>query len=212
MYTPSDFIQLAALQHYLYCPRQCALIHLEQIWTENTYTAEGHLLHAKADSGQSETRGDIKTVTGLLLCSHRLGLSGKADVVEFHRQGKIWQPYPVEYKRGQPKKHLADHIQLCAQAMCLEEMLGLDVPEGALFYGKTHRRQQVALNAELRELTVNTAQAVHDLLGQGRTPPPLDKNSQDRCRACSLLDECLPTPLTRKGAAQRYLAALQEEL
>lgn len=133
MYSAADLMPISALQHYLFCPRQCALIHLEQIWAENLYTAEGRLLHEKADSGKTEVRGDVKSVTGLLVRSLELGVTGKADVVEFHRREGIWHPFPVEYKRGRPKSHDADKIQLCAQALCLEEMLGLPVPEGALF-------------------------------------------------------------------------------
>ena len=208
MYDPADLITLSALQHYLFCPRQCALIHIEQIWEENLYTAEGRLLHEKADSGNVEIRGDMKTATGLPLRSLELGLAGRADVVEFHRREGEWYPFPVEYKRGRPKAHDADAVQLCAQALCLEEMLGLPVPEGALFYGKTRRRQQVAFDASLRGTTRSIAEAVHSLLERGISPPPA---ADDRCAACSLLDQCLPLPLSRKGAASRYLQTLQRE-
>lgn len=207
MFPAEELIPLSALQHYLYCPRQCALIHLEQIWTENAHTAEGRLLHEKADSGKTETRGDVKTVTGLLLRSAALGLSGKADVVEFHRKDGAWSPYPVEYKRGRPKKHDADRVQLCAQAVCLEEMLGLPVPEGALFYGKTRRRQTVPFAAELRDEVRRTALNVHELLRQGVTPPPV---ADERCAACSLLDDCLPKTTGKRRSASRYLESLRE--
>ena len=206
-YAEADFIPLSALQHYLYCPRQCALIHLEQIWTENTSTAEGRLLHEKADSGKAETRGDVKTVTGLLLRSTALGLSGKADVVEFHRKDGKWLPYPVEYKRGRPKKHDADRVQLCAQAMCLEEMLGLPVSEGALFYGKTRRRQTVAFTADLRDEVRNTTLNVHELLRRGATPPPV---VDERCAACSLSEDCLPKTIGKRQSASHYLESLRE--
>lgn len=205
-YPEDSFIPISALQHYLYCPRQCALIHLEQIWTENAYTAEGRLLHERADSGKSETRGDVKTVTGLLLHCRELGLVGKADVVEFHRCGGVWRPYPVEYKRGRPKKHNADRVQLCAQALCLEEMLGLSIAEGALFYGQTRRRQVVAFSEDLREETRRVSTAVHKLLRQGVTPPPL---ADERCAACSLDRECLPDT-ARRSSASRYLESLRE--
>ncbi len=207
MYAEADFIPLSSLQHYLYCPRQCALIHLEEIWTENTYTAEGRLLHEKADSGKSGRRGGVKTVTSLLLRSAELGLSGKADAVEFHRHGDVWLPYPVEYKRGRPKKHNADRVQLCAQAMCLEEMLDLAVPEGALFYGKTRRRQTVLFDADLRETVQKAARDVHDLLERGATPPPL---ADERCSACSLFGDCLPKASGRRRAVLRYLESLRE--
>ena len=205
MYAESDLIPLSALQHYLYCPRQCALIHLEQIWTENAYTAEGRVLHEEADSGKTETRGDVKTVTGLLLRSLVLGLSGKADVVEFHRRDGIWHPYPVEYKRGRPKKHDADRVQLCAQAVCLEEMLAVPVPEGALFYGKTRRRQLVPFDAPLREAVRQAALGVHELLHRNHTPPPV---ADERCTACSLLHECLPEGTAGRSAAL-YLESLR---
>ena len=137
-----DLIPLSALQHYLYCPRQCALIHVEQQWEENRQTAEGRLLHQRADQPQTELRHGIRTATAMPLASRALGISGIADVVEFHSE----QPFPVEYKRGRPKAHRADEVQLCAQALCLEEMLGRTVPEGALFYGQTHRRKAVTLD------------------------------------------------------------------
>lgn len=208
MYPAADLIPLSALQHYLYCPRQCALIHLEQVWEENLHTAEGRILHEKADSGKTEVRGNLKTVTGLPLRSLTLGITGKADVVEFHRQGEVWLPFPVEYKRGRPKAHDADKIQLCAQALCLEEMLGLPVPEGALFYGKTRRRLTVPLDSVLRTATTEAAKAVHALMRDGLTPPPVADN---RCAACSLAEQCLPRPLARRGGALRYLQSLQGE-
>ena len=206
MYSEDELIPISALQHYLFCPRQCALIHLDQVWTENVFTAEGRLLHERADSGKSVARGDVKTVTGLLLCSRELGLSGKADVVEFHRQNGQWRPFPVEYKRGRPKKHEADKVQLCAQALCLEEMLGLPVPEGALFYGATRRRQAVSFDDVLRGVTSQTAMAVHDLLQSGRLPPP---RRDDACAACSLAGACLPG--LNRGRAASFLDSLRRE-
>lgn len=208
MYSPDDFIPISALQHYRFCPRQCALIHIERIWDENLHTAEGRILHEKADSGKSEKRGDIKKVSGLWLCSGKLGLSGRADMVEFHRREGIWHPFPVEYKRGRPKTHNADLLQLCAQAICLEEMLGLPVPEGALFYGKTRRRLAVKMSSALRASTSETAEAVHRLLRGRAVPLPA---ADDRCAACSLADQCLPRPISRRGAASRYLRFLQAE-
>lgn len=206
---PPDPIPISALQHYSYCPRQCALIHLEQLWTENVYTAEGRQLHEKAHDAATESRGDRKIVTGLLLHSHTLGLTGQADVVEFRRRDGGWQPYPVEYKRGRPKSHDADRIQLCAQALCLEEMLHVAIPEGALFYGKTRRRQVVALDEALRKETRRTVEAVHALLRQGKTPPPPPLETANAiCPACSLRDACMPL-VPRKSAA-RYLQSVLE--
>jgi len=207
MYPEADLLPLSALQHYTVCPRRCALIHVEQIWEENLFTAEGRLLHDRADSGKVEIRGDVKTATGLPLRSLSLGLAGKADVVEFHRREGVWHPFPVEYKRGKAKTYTADSIQLCAQALCLEEMLGLPVPEGALFYGKTRRRLAVSLDASLRETTKAAAGAVHALLHSGMTPPPV---ADERCGACSLAGQCLPRPLARQGAAGSYLESLRE--
>jgi CRISPR-associated exonuclease Cas4 len=208
-YPPSEddaLVPLSALQHYLYCPRQCALIHLDQIWTENVFTAEGRLLHEKADSGKAEKRGDVKSATGLLLCSRELGLTGKADVVEFHRKADVWLPYPVEYKRGRPKAHSADKVQLCAQALCLEEMLGLSIPEGALFYGKTRRRQVVPFDDALRGEVRRVALAVHEQLHQKLTPPPV---ANERCVGCSLTEDCLPKAIGRRSASS-YVESLRE--
>jgi CRISPR-associated exonuclease Cas4 len=160
------------------------------------------LLHAKADSGAAEVRGDVKTVTGLLLRSTRHGISGKADVVEFHRQGGNWLPFPVEYKRGRPKKHNSDRIQLCMQALCLEEMLSVSVPCGALFYGKTRRREEVLFTEELREKTAALARETHALLRRIGLPPPAN---DERCQGCSLLDHCLPQLPPAGGRASRYL-------
>jgi CRISPR-associated exonuclease Cas4 len=196
-YQEEALIQLAALRHYMVCPRQCALIHIEQIWHENLFTAEGRILHDSAHSSKTEKRGNIKTVTGLRLRSLRLGLSGQADVVEFHREGKLWRPFPVEYKRGRPKKGLEDMVQLCAQAMCLEEMLAIEVPEGAMYYGKTRRRLPVIMSAELRNITKETSLAVHDLLEQAKTPPPL---ATERCRPCSLAEACQPAVQGRQAS------------
>ena len=209
--SPADSIPISALQHDLYCPRQCALIHLEQLWTENVFTAEGRQLHEKAHSNTAESRGDCKTVSGLLLCSHFYGLTGQADVVEFHRSDGCWLPYPVEYKRGRPKSIAADRIQLCAQALCLEEMLHVGISEGALFYGKTRRRQAVPLDEALREETRKTICAVHALLRSGSTPPPPSLEIANAiCPSCSLSDACMP--LAPRKSAARYLQSILESV
>lgn len=209
MHPPADAVPISALQHYLYCPRQCALIHLEQVWAENVYTAEGRRLHEKAHSSASERRGNCKTVSGLLLRSHALGLAGQADVVEFLLRDGRRQPYPVEYKRGRPKASDADRVQLCAQALCLEEMLSVSIAEGALFYGKTRRRQVVAMDEALREKTRRTARAVHDLIAAGRTPPPQGMTDK-LCGACSLCETCMP--LAPRKSAARYVRSVLENL
>lgn len=145
-----DLIPLSALQHYLYCPRQCALIHVERLWAENRQTAEGRLLHDRADTPQIERRHGVRTITAMPLSSAELGIAGVADVVEFRADEAGEHPFPVEYKRGRPKGHRADEVQLCAQALCLEAMFGCNVEEGALFYGQTRRRQAVAFDNDLR--------------------------------------------------------------
>jgi CRISPR-associated exonuclease Cas4 len=208
-FTEDDLLPLSALQHLLFCERQCALIHIEQAWTENQFTAEGRIMHERVDAPHSESRGDVRTSTGVALRSLRLGLVGKADVVEFHRRkapgqkGEVfWQPFPVEYKRGRPKSQDWDKVQLCAQALCLEEMLGVAVKEGALFYGKTRRRVNVAFDSALLAKTQETAARLHDLIQQRRTPPPVYSAA---CENCSFLAACLPQALGRGRSVQNYL-------
>ena len=198
-----DGIPLSALQHFLYCPRQCALIHVEQLWAENRQTAEGRILHDRADQPMAEQRHGVRTVTAMPLSAPALGIAGIADVVEFHDDGDTETPYPVEYKRGRPKLHRADDVQLCAQALCLEAMFGVDVPEGALFYGATRRRQLVSFDAELRSVTMGAIRATRELLASGRTP--LASYEPRRCDACSLLDLCQPRLLARAGKVQRWV-------
>ena len=152
-YPEADFIPISALQHYLYCPRQCALIHLDRAWEENVFTAQGRLMHENAHAAGTESRKNIHAALDCILGSERLGIRGVADIVEFHRINGHWQPYPVEYKRGRPKKSDADRVQLCAQAMCLEEMRQTTITEGALYYGQTRRRETVLFDRQLRELT-----------------------------------------------------------
>lgn len=202
-----DFIPLSALQHYLYCSRQCALIHLDRVWEENVFTAEGRVLHERAHSGETEKRRDIKTVASLMLRSREHGITGVADIVEFHRTEWGWQPYPIEYKRGRPKLSHADRVQLCAQAFCLEDMLDLAISEGALYYGQTHRRQTIKFDKDLRLVTEQTIFAVHALFAQTQLPKPV---ADKRCKACSLIDQCLPQ--SGKDESSRYLRTLLEEV
>lgn len=193
------------------CPRQCALIHIEQLWDENVFTAEGRILHERVHAGGAEKRGDVKRVFGLPIRSLRLGLAGKADVVEFHRQADgAWRPYPVEYKRGRRKMENWDRVQLCAQALCLEEMLGECVPEGALFYGKEQRREVVLIGAALKEETKRVAEEIHWMFAQGTTPLP---EYGPKCEKCSLLQICLPRNVSRQRPFQvaRYLQKAIEE-
>jgi CRISPR-associated exonuclease Cas4 len=202
-----SLIPLSALQHYLFCPRQCALIHVEQLWAEDGATAEGRLLHEKVDAGRPESRPGVRIARGLALRSFALGVSGKADVVEFHVRksgGEDGRPFPIEYKRGKPKAHRADEVQLCAQAICLEEMFGVPVPEGALFYGETRRRRNIAFDGVLRSLTAETAAAARAMILEGRTPPPL---KTPVCRRCSLENLCQPARLEKPPPVVRWLAA-----
>jgi CRISPR-associated exonuclease Cas4 len=200
-----DLIPLSALQHYLYCPRQCALIHVEQIWCENHFTAEGRILHeATSDVGMESRRG-VRTVTAMPIASRRLGVSGVADAVEMHKDDAgQWRPFPVEYKRGRPKAHLADEVQLCAQAMALEEMLAVNVVEGALFYGETRRRVGVAFDAALRRLTEHVAAEARAMIRAGTTPPATFE--KHKCAACSLADLCRPKQLFQRRSAAAWLA------
>ncbi len=202
-----DSFPLSALQHFAFCPRQCALIHIERQWAENTLTAQGRVLHERTHDAGSESRGDLRVARALPLQSASLGLHGVADVVEFHRRPDgAWQPFPVEYKRGRPKHEPIDAVQLCAQALCLEEMLTTPVPAGALFYGATHRRHDVHFDDDLRAETRRFAAAVRALLAAGRTPPP---EFGPKCRACSLLELCRPQAVTRSASAHltRLIAA-----
>ncbi len=195
-------IPLSALQHYLFCPRQCALIHVEQQWAEDAATAEGRLLHERVDAGGAESRPAVKVAHALALRSLSLGVTGKADAVEF--RGKPAKPFPVEYKRGKPKAHRADEVQLCAQAICLEEMFGVSVPEGALFYGMPRRRTPVAFDAELRALTARVAAETRAMLQAALTPPP---RKMPACRRCSLETLCAPARLEKPPRVDRWLAA-----
>ena len=211
MFAASDLVPLSALQHYMFCPRQCALIHVEQVWVESGLTAEGRVQHERVDQGGAEKRRDVKRVFGLPIRSLRLGLVGKADVVEFHRQADGgWLPYPVEHKRGRRKEEDWDRVQLCAQALCLEEMLGVSIPEGALFYGKEQRREVVEIGDALRRETEEIAAAVHGMLDSGNTPAP---EYSAKCDSCSLVDVCLPRNLggDRAGRVARYLKKALEE-
>jgi CRISPR-associated exonuclease Cas4 len=209
MYAESDFIALSALQHYVFCPRQCALIHLEQIWSENLYTAEGREMHERADSAVTSYREGVKVTRSVPLRSAVLGVSGVADVVEWHRRDDGYQPFPVEYKRGKPKKHDADKVQLCAQAMCLEEMRSCVILAGALFYGQTMHRLDVVFDDALRSTTVAAAAGVHELFTSGATPLPV---FGPKCKQCSLIEQCLPEVLERPGSAKRYVQKLYREL
>ena len=216
-YAEEDFLQLSGLQHFAFCRRQWALIHIEQQWKENLRTVEGELFHHRAHDEQArERRGDVLILRGLSVASPTLGISGKCDVVEFHAdpsgillrgEDGLWVPFPIEYKRGAPKSHRADELQLCAQAMCLEEMLCCAVPEGALLYGETRRRTLVPFSTELREEVRAMLEEMHQLYRRGYTPMVRRSRS---CNACSLQELCLPS-LMKGNDVNAYLRQATEE-
>lgn len=232
MYSEDDLLPISALQHLVFCERQWALIHLEGVWAENQLTAEGRVMHDRAHEPGTESRGDIRISRGLRLRSLRLGLSGIADVVEFHRCERLdnagmndtqvqcrgvripgvsgsWAPFPVEYKRGRPKSGPYDEIQLCAQALCLEEMLEVPVPSAALFYGRPVRRFEVGLTPHLREDTERLAIRLHDLMRLGITPPPIYEKK--KCDSCSLISVCMPVRLSEHRTVEDYISSALDE-
>jgi len=190
---------LSALQHYAYCPRQFALIHIEQAWAENRFTAEGKILHERVDSGVSEQRRGIRYERGVLLQSEKLGLTGKMDLLEIEATDPV-RYRPVEYKRGKPKIEDWDRIQLCAQALCIEEMRDTQITEGALWYWEVRRRETVEINQALRQQTLQTIDNAKAVLESGRTPPPTSQ--KQRCRACSLVELCQPQLFRGDKSAQ----------
>ena len=204
-----DPIPISALQHYLYCPRQCALIHIERLWAESRHTAEGRLLHERADRPHSEKRKGVRTVTAMPLLHPDLRITGVADVVEFHRDASGERALPVEYKRGRPKAHRADEVQLCAQALCLEEMLHKPVAQGALFYGQTRRRKDVPIDDTLRALTRTVIDETRAMIDSGRTPSAV--YDAKRCDACSLIDLCQPRWLAHSAGVDDWLRQRLED-
>ena len=216
-YSEEDYLPLSGIQHFAFCRRQWALIHIENQWAENERTVDGTIMHEKAHSGDVESRGDVVIMRALRVFSATLGVSGECDVVEFHRNADgislnghdgLWQPYPVEYKRGKPKEHNADEMQLCAQAMCLEEMLCCTIPCGALFYGEPRRRTEVEFTPELRRAVEDSLNEMHDYYKRGYTPKAKPRKG---CSACSLKEICLPKMVQRKSVAAYVEGALNEE-
>ncbi|WP_446010722.1 CRISPR-associated protein Cas4 [Candidatus Electrothrix sp.] len=208
MYTEDDLLMLSALQHLLFCPRQCALIHLEQAWTENRFTAEGRVLHERVHTAATDSRRTVRVEYDMPIRSLRLGLSGRADIVEMHQQeDDSWLPFPVEYKRGRPKKDDTDRVQLCAQALCLEEMLNCTVPEGALYYGQKKRRTPVQFDDRLRQVTEEAAAHLHELLAATVTPTP---EYSRRCESCSFIDTCLPKTAGKKDQVRNYMTRMTQ--
>lgn len=215
MESDAEVLQLSGLQHFVFCRRQWALIHIEQLWAENFRTVDGALLHEKAhDTFFNESRKNLLVTRGMYIQSTRLGVSGQCDVLEFHadpqgitlhgREGK-WKPFPVEYKRGTPREDCADDMQLCAQAMCLEEMLCCQIAQGALYYGETRRRRAVTFTPELRQQVETCLSEMHELFARGYTPKVKPKKG---CAACSLKELCLPKLMRTKQVS----AYLREQL
>lgn len=228
MYAEDDLLPISGLQHLMFCERQWGLIHIEQQWEENRLTMEGRALHEKVDEAGPESRKDVRIARGLPLRSLRLGLVGRADVVEFRRvlvdvgpevealvrdapiasaialpgQPGLWQVFPVEYKRGRPKADRVDEVQLCAQALCLEEMLRVSIYSGALFYGQPRRRHEVTFLPNLRSQTEALTDRMRDLFEAGVTPSAV---FEKRCLNCSLIDQCLPKTAGAKKSARSYL-------
>ncbi|HUX40142.1 MAG TPA: CRISPR-associated protein Cas4 [Rectinemataceae bacterium] len=187
-----DPIPISALQHALFCERQYALIHIEQAWAENRYTAEGKILHERVDVVRHESRRLFRQEYGLALRSLRLGLIGKCDLVELRLEpnGSIAEAVPVEFKRGKKKEDDVDLVQLCAQALCLEEMFGIAVPQGEFYYLQEHRRREAAIDEALRERTVALIGRIRELREAGKTPPAV--YDRRKCDSCSLVETCMP--------------------
>ena len=199
MFTEDDLLPISGLQHLHFCERQWGLIHIEQVWEENRLTAEGRVLHERAHSPGSESRPGLRIVRGLRLHSFQLGLTGQADIVEFRNN----IPFPIEYKRGKPKNDSCDEVQLCAQAICLEEMFQTTIEAGAIFYGQPRRRTEVRFTAGLRSQTAALAKRMHALQQSGLTPHPVYSK---KCENCSLKALCLPRLLEKPQSVAKYLS------
>lgn len=205
-YNEEDFLQLSGLQHFIFCPRQWALIHIENQWAENKKTVDGEFFHQKAhDSASHEKRGDILVSRGMYIHSRSLGITGQCDIVEFHRNEKgvtlskeegKWLPFPIEYKRGRAKKDLSDKAQVCAQAMCLEEMYCCDIPQGAIFYGEPRRRLELEFSEDLRDTVRDSLKKMHELYKKGKTPRAKYRSV---CESCSLKEICVPELSSRES-------------
>ena len=203
-----QFFPLSAVNHYSFCPRRCALVHSERVWSENYFTASGKGLHSKVDAGGSESRKERHFARSLRIFSKELGVSGIADIVEFHRDDEngapvldwqgLWMPYPVEYKLGSAKNEVPYERQLCAQAICLEELFHVHINEGALYLGVEKHRRPVILDERLRSDTKSICVAIHEMLESGNTPPA---EFATYCKSCSLVDDCMPKMTVRSARA-----------
>jgi CRISPR-associated exonuclease Cas4 len=210
LYDEEELLPVSGLQHLLYCPRRAALVHIEDIWTDNIFTATGTIMQERVDSARRhESRQGVRIVRNLQVRSLRLGLTGKCDVVEFHSDpsaaGSLEQPFPVEHKRGALREEEGYLVQLCAQALCLEEMLDVPIPRGAIYFGATARRLEVEFDNDLRQRTEDAAQQLHALVTAGLTPPA---ECGPKCEKCSLKRMCLPQSTTSSNSAGAYLDSL----
>lgn len=211
-YTESELLPISGLQHLAFCERRWALVQIEGVWSDNRFTAEGNALHERAHSGEIESRPGALIRRTLLLHSLRLGLAGQADIVEFQPSASgiqlngwhgLWTAFPIEYKRSRDKTASeAYHVQLCAQALCLEEMLGCSVAAGAIYDGAARRRQAVTFTPDLRARTEALAERMHALFDEHVTPRPILTKA---CKSCSLVDDCYPEPISRQQSATEYL-------
>lgn len=197
-----DPVPLSALEHWAYCPRQCGLIHLEQVFADNLHTARGQAVHHLVDMPGYEMKAGVRVERALPVWCERLNLIGKADLVEFHPDGTV---YPVEFKHGAKRKKLHDDLQLAGQALCLEEMLASPVPRGAIYHASSHRRREVAITSDLRRLVAETADAIRAMLASGKLPPPVN---DARCRECSLKELCQPEAMAARDRQHAQLRGL----
>lgn len=204
-----EYVAISGLQHLIFCERQAALIHVERVWLEDGATAAGRVFHERADDSGMDSRALMRSARSVPLISERLKLRGFADVVEYRRESmdSAWRPRPVEYKRGTRKKKLADRVQLCAQALCLEEMHNVQIDEAELFYGASHRRVLVSIDVELREQTVRAIQRLHQLVRENLVPPGV---FEKKCSTCSLEPLCLPAVTSNSSVVERYMASIFE--
>lgn len=208
MFTEDDFIMISALQHYIFCPRQCGLIHVEDAWQENLFTVRGNILHEKVDTNTYETRGNVKTVRGLRIHSKRLGIVGRCDVVEFSQDKNGNEKIlPVEFKSGKPKENISDKVQLCGQVLCLEEMISTNIYQAAFFYGKIRRRVNINIDETLRSQTEEVISSVHNLVSNKLIP---SAEYTSKCRSCSLINLCQPKAMNIKKL-KNYLTDLYSE-
>lgn len=209
MYSEDDLLQLSGLQHLLYCTRQCALAYMELQWADNFFTAKGIVMHEKVHENKYESKKDVRIERDIYIKSYALGLVGKSDVVEFRKSedGKLI-PFPVEYKSGKAKNDNTDKVQLCAQALCLEEMLKIFIPKGAIYYGKTRNRLDVEFDESLRNETIALAKEFHSLIESGITPKP---EYSKKCDNCSFKELCLPEIFGKEKSVKAYLQKIINE-